>query len=64
MEWRSRLACHFLVLGCAALDEDDVDDDIWEEREGRKEGRQEEGTGEEEERSGQMKGVLRAERLH
>ena len=51
-------------LRCAALDEDDVDDDIWEEREGRKEGRQEEGTGEEEERSGQMKGVLRAERLH
>ena len=47
MEWRSRLACHFLVLGCAALrcaalDEDDVDDDIWEEREGRKEDRKRE----------------------
>ena len=42
MEWRSRLACHFLVLGCTALDEDDVDDDIWEEREGRKEDRKRE----------------------
>ena len=44
-----------------ALDEDDVDDDIWEGKEGREEGRQEEGT--EEERSGQMKGGSRAEWL-
>ena len=29
-------------LRCAALDEDDVDDDIWEEREGRKEDRKRE----------------------